>query len=136
MKTQKLFGAFLLFLFAFSFASCSNDDDDKEGVFDYSLLDGHWEVTKPALDMDAVSHYVFDAKSRTCESYTSGMAVNGITVHYTYAIDKEKNQITLTDKEFQRTEKYEVQELIGNKMKWKNLVSEDWATDKELAKKE
>ncbi len=135
MKAQKLFGAFLLFLFAFSFASCSSDDDEKDTVFDYSLLEGHWVVTKPSSD-DAADHYVFDTKSQTCSAIYTGPAVDGIPRNYKYVIDREKNQITLTDSKLPLTEKYEIQKLTANKMKWKNLILADGETDKELAKKE
>ena len=134
MKTQKLLGVLLLFLFAFSFGACS-DDDEKEGVLDYSQLDGTWEVTVPVLDFDAVERYAFNTQSRTCEALLTGPSIYGTPRHYKYVIDLETNQITLTDEELQKTEVYEVQKLTAKQMNWKNLLHEKEGSDKQLVKK-
>lgn len=129
MKTKRCFGFFLMCLFIFNFTSCSNDDE----VFALSLLAGKWVTPVPGYD--ASDFYEFDVKNKICKAYISGPAVDGFLREYTFVIDGNTRQITLTDKKHQLVEKYEIISLTEQEMSWTNLLEGDEHYDKEFVKR-
>lgn len=90
MKTQRLVGAFCLFLFVVGLTACNNDDNDEVHI---DSLAGKW--------LGTTSYTCFTFYSdKTCEIWSNNPLANSILISSTYAISGDGKYISITNKEF------------------------------------